>query len=420
MTGNLTLRNGLWYCVLYYKTQDGTHKQKWISTGLKERGNKKEAQRILQEKIAEFANLENKSAEKPLTNTNEGKIRWLVWLQDYITGIKETLSPYVFYIYNTSYMGIFKLYWEETNPYLEDMKTEDIISFYNYLKDERKVKNITVKHYSNILRPAIKKAYVEKRLAENIYDFMPAIKRERSHVSFYDQNELEILLSAVKNEKIGLPIKILAYYGFRRSELLGLRWEAIDFTNKTISINHKVIVSQKEVYLTDTLKTASSARTLPLMPDIEKELLKWKEQQKKDEEYWGEAYNKKYIGYIFLHETGDLMLPDYLSHAFQKVLKKNNLRHIRLHDLRHSCASLLLANGIPMKEIQDWLGHSDYNVTANTYSHLDFSMKVQSAEKISAALGKKDTKENKIQELKIKLKDAGISSVDELIKLLKD
>lgn len=114
------------------------------------------------------------------------------------------------------------------------------------------------------------------------------------------------------------------------------------------------------------------------------------------------------------------MLPDYLSHAFQKVLKKNNLRHIRLHDLRHSCASLLLANGIPMKEIQDWLGHSDYNVTANTYSHLDFSMKVQSAEKISAALGKKDTKENKIQELKIKLKDAGISSVDELIKLLKD
>ena len=112
------------------------------------------------------------------------------------------------------------------------------------------------------------------------------------------------------------------------------------------------------------------------MPDIEKELLKWKEQQKKDEEYWGEAYNKKYIGYIFLHETGDLMLPDYLSHAFQKVLKKNNLRHIRLHDLRHSCASLLLANGIPMKEIQDWLGHSDYNVTANTYSHLDFSMKV--------------------------------------------
>ena len=167
-------------------------------------------------------------------------------------------------------MGIFKLYWEETNPYFEDMKTEDIISFYNYLKDERKVKNITVKHYSNILRPAIKKAYVEKRLAENIYDFMPAIKRERSHVSFYDQNELEILLSAVKNEKIGLPIKILAYYGFRRSELLGLRWEAIDFTNKTISINHKVIVSQKEVYLTDTLKTASSARTLPLMPDIEK------------------------------------------------------------------------------------------------------------------------------------------------------
>ncbi|MEG9430539.1 MAG: tyrosine-type recombinase/integrase [Christensenellaceae bacterium] len=96
-------------------------------------------------------------------------------------------------------------------------------------------------------------------------------------------------------------------------------------------------------------------------------------------------------------------------------------RYIRLHDLRHSCASLLLAKGIPMKEIQDWLGHSDYNVTANTYSHLDFSAKIQSAETISAALGSKtkNTPEEKIKELETKMKEMGINSIDDLITLLK-
>ncbi|MEG9430538.1 MAG: hypothetical protein VZQ61_06425 [Christensenellaceae bacterium] len=89
MTGNLSTRNGLWYCVLYYKTIDGQHKQKWVSTGLKERGNKKEAQAILQQKIEEFSHLENEERliDKPITNSNAGKIHWLDWLQNYITDI---------------------------------------------------------------------------------------------------------------------------------------------------------------------------------------------------------------------------------------------------------------------------------------------------------------------------------------------
>ena len=70
-------------------------------------------------------------------------------------------------------------------------------------------------------------------------------------------------------------------------------------------------------------------------------------------------------------ENGELMKPGYVTQTFSKVLDSNNLRHIRLHDLRHSCASLLLARGIPLKEIQAWLGHSNFNTTANIYAHLD-------------------------------------------------
>ena len=77
---------------------------------------------------------------------------------------------------------------------------------------------------------------------------------------------------------------------------------------------------------------------------------------------------------------GTLLSPNYLSAAFPKLLEKNGLRHIRFHDLRHSCASLLLVNGVPMKQIQEWLGHSDFSTTANIYAHLDYSSKLSSAE----------------------------------------
>ena len=81
-----------------------------------------------------------------------------------------------------------------------------------------------------------------------------------------------------------------------------------------------------------------------------------------------------------LDEMGTLISPHYLTASFPKLLEKNNLRHIRFHDLRHSCASLLLANGVPMKQIQEWLGHSDFSTTANVYAHLDYNSKLSSAD----------------------------------------
>lgn len=78
--------------------------------------------------------------------------------------------------------------------------------------------------------------------------------------------------------------------------------------------------------------------------------------------------------------------PNYITEHFKSLLIQKGLRVIRFHDLRHSCASLLLAQGIAMKQIQDWLGHSTFNTTADIYSHLDFSSKQQSANAISAAL----------------------------------
>ena len=120
-------------------------------------------------------------------------------------------------------------------------------------------------------------------------------------------------------------------------------------------------------------------RTLPLVPAFKEKLLKLKEQQEEYRRVCGRCYNKKYLEYICVDEMGTLISPHYLTSSFPKLLEKNNLRHIRFHDLRHSCASLLLANDVPMKQIQEWLGHSDISTTANIYSHLDYKSKLTSA-----------------------------------------
>lgn len=96
---------------------------------------------------------------------------------------------------------------------------------------------------------------------------------------------------------------------------------------------------------------------------------------------------KDFIGYICINEIGNLIKPGYLSVEFPKLLEKKGLRRIRFHDLRHSCASLLIANGVPMKQIQEWLGHSDFSTTANIYAHLDYSSKLSSADALLGGLG---------------------------------
>ena len=101
----------------------------------------------------------------------------------------------------------------------------------------------------------------------------------------------------------------------------------------------------------------------------------------------GRSYIKDYLDYVCVNEIGDLIKPHYVTTAFPDLLKANGMRHIRYHDLRHSCASLLLANGVPMKQIQEWLGHSDFSTTANIYAHLDYSSRWASAAAMLNGLG---------------------------------
>ena len=110
-------------------------------------------------------------------------------------------------------------------------------------------------------------------------------------------------------------------------------------------------------------------------------------EQELNKQICGNCYNHEYDGFVFVDELGERMRANYLTSAFPKFLESHGLRRMRFHDLRHRCASLLLANGVPLKHIQEWLGHSDFTTTANIYAHLDYSSKLTSADAMLNGLG---------------------------------
>ena len=170
---------------------------------------------------------------------------------------------------------------------------------------------------------------------------------------------------------------------------------------------------KKEIIASEVLKTYSSNRTLPLLSEIEERLLNRKQEIERNKLLLGKEYNQKYLDYVFVDNIGNLILPDHITHLFCDLIKKHNLKHIRFHDLRHSCASLLVANNVPMKNIQEWLGHSTYNLTADTYSHLRFESKKESANVISRVLSSNKNESDNLDEEILRLQELLAQKLDE-------
>lgn len=302
--------------------------------------------------------------------------------------IKRSVSPVTFSSYSEMVKGITVPYFRKTGIRLSALKPRDIQAFY-----DEKIKTVsanTVIHYHANIHKALDMAVKLELITSNPSDHVELPKKNRFVGNFYNSDELNELFVAAKGTKLELPILFGAFYGLRRSEAVGLRWEAIDFENNTITIRHTVttcrIDGKKVMVAADRTKNKSSMRTLPLVPFFKERLLCLQDQQNKQRKLCGGSYCRDFRGYICVDEMGVLIKPDYISAAFPKLLDRHGLRRIRFHDLRHSCASLLLAHGVPMKQIQEWLGHSDFSTTANIYSHLDYTAKLNSAETLVTSL----------------------------------
>ena len=139
--------------------------------------------------------------------------------------------------------------------------------------------------------------------------------------------------------------------------------------------------------VSDVMKNKTSCRTLPLIPAVEKELLKQKEKQQLYRKLCKKSYSTEYLDFVCTDQEGKLIRPNFVTEHFDWLLTKYGLKHIRFHDLRHSCASLMVMNGVSMKQVQEWLGHSTFSTTADIYAHLDYKSKQGSAGVIANLLG---------------------------------
>jgi integrase len=387
MNGSIQVKRGFWYAVIYYKDEKNITRQKWINSGLPERGNKRQAKDFLDQELSKFDEVtmqqESRAVSRVKNNThinvNDRFMLFGGFCEKYIKQKEVELTPLVYHNYLNNYIKPIKAYFDSKGIRLVDIMTEDIDNYYHTLK-EKGLSNTSVKHYEDIIRPTLKYAYREKLIPDNPYDFVSKIRRDTKPMTFYNEQEMSIFFEAIKGHQLELLFKVAAYYGLRRSEVLGLRWKAIDFGHKTIEINHKMLmVNNKVPYFSDELKTYASRRTFPLIPAVEDDLLKHKEKVIENGTFFGNKYDDRYLDYVFVNEKGKIYYPNYVSTQFREVIKNNKLKNVHLHELRHSCASILLKNGMSMKQIQEWLGHANYSVTANIYSHLDYSAKLQSA-----------------------------------------
>ena len=393
--GSLQQRHGTWYVVVGYKDEFGKPKQKWISTGLRVNNNKTKA-KIEMKKI-----LKNLDLPKQIEQNKEitQDILFVDFLNSYLQVKKQQVEPITINAY-TKQASCISNHFKNMRIKLKDLKPYHIEGFYRTLY-ERGLSGNSVLHYHILIRECLQYAFKNDFVNFNVADKVDRPKTEGYKASFYSIEEIEKLFDCIKDNECKLPIMLTAMYGFRRSEVLGLKWEAIDFENKLVYVKHKIVETRLDgkryIQMSDKMKTKTSNRTLPLLPQAEELLLKQKALIETNKQMLGKSYNKKYLDYVCVDNLGRLILPNRLTHNFIKIIKRNQLRHIRFHDLRHSCASIMLKNGVPMKQIQEWLGHADFGTTANIYSHLDYTAKQNSANTISSVFNFVDSKD-KIEE----------------------
>lgn len=394
ITGCLQQKNGFYYVLLYLKV-DGKRKVKWISTKLPVEGtSERKAKRTFDEIRSQFEKeyeeqLQREEQERVPAQTvpPDARLEFSAYMEKWLNSVRSTIATATYQSYANMLKARIIPYFEPCGIAVMDLTPQDIEDFYQKVLADGCTTN-TVIHYHAIIRKALQSAVRKDILSKNPADKVDRPKKNVYHGTFYSEEEMLVLFDAVEGDPLELCVKIAAYYGLRRSEVLGLRWSAIDLEHKTISISHKVIeaeVGGKFIPVgEDVLKTKSSFRTLPLIPAVEKLILAEKEKQEMYRRLFRKSYCRDYLEYICVDQCGRLLRPNYVTEHFSWLIQKYGLKKIRFHDLRHTCASLLLSNGISMKQIQIWLGHSTFSTTADIYAHLDFSAQKQSAATMGA------------------------------------
>lgn len=376
MTGSLATKNGKYYVVLNLYV-NGKRKKKWIGTNLPEKGNRRKAEQILREKIMEY---ERKEGLIYSDTSFSDYIRF--WLDmtsrkvDAITmqGYQILANTHILPYFDDLEIPLADVNWRILQAYIDEKARNGRVDGKGGLSPR------SLRLHKNILNQTLNLAVKNSLILSNPCQFVILPQVVSYESKFYSTEQLKALFAALEEDPMLPIVKITALYGLRRSELLGLQWDSIDFAARTMTIRHTVAKVQT-VVAKDKTKNASSHRIFPLTDETLEIFKAIKKEEAQNRASFGKAYEEN--AYVFKWPDGRPYSPDYITHKFSKLLKQHNLPHIRFHELRHSCASVLIATGWSLKDVQEWLGHSDIKMTANIYSHLDTTRKRSIASALS-------------------------------------
>ncbi|MCM1259051.1 MAG: site-specific integrase [Roseburia sp.] len=286
-------------------------------------------------------------------------------------------------------------YFRERDFRIESLEPKDLLQYYEWaLENGRRnvysentptgLSRRTVSDQATLIKSFLNDAILQKVITANPADKVQVPRVRQSNVeeiAFMDMEQSKTFLNYVKTvpifKKLYCITKVGLYYGCRRSEMLGLKWSAIDFDSKEIVINHTVVRAEQGDVYRDNVKTESSYRYYPLLDSIRDDLMEIMESQKK----LG-IYSKD--GYVFQWEDGRVYSPDYITKLFKKAVIRSGCvpQNLTVHGLRHSCCAILFENGWDLGQVQNWLGHSDIAVTANIYNHVSRKWKNKHGEMV--------------------------------------
>ena len=379
VTGCLAQKYNKWYAVISLYDEKGKRKQKWIPTGYPIKGNKKKAEKILKEKVQEY---ESKRISYYTDITVAEYFR--MWLKEIVTEVR----PNTYRVYKSNMENHIIPYFENDGIRLQDLETVDLIEYYKFIQNNTDLSGQTIKHHHQNISKALNDA-IPKYLSFNPANKQASkvIKEKRFKAEFLNDNQIDVLLELVQDLPIRLAVELCCIYGFRRSEVLGLKWHNVDFNNKSIRICETLQQSTKALTgttnYTDDTKTDSSTRTMPMTKKAKKLL----QEQRERQEYYRELLGDGYIetDYVCTFDNGKVITPNYLSKNFHKVIESSNLPHVRLHDLRHSSVSNKLSMGFTSVQVSEWHGHSSPVTTMKYYAHADKTSKMAIANALDSA-----------------------------------
>jgi integrase len=232
-----------------------------------------------------------------------------------------------------------------------------------------------------VLSDAVDSGLLGRNIAASAKPPRPS-KRAAGGVSAWDPEELAEFLQAVSGTRLGPVWRLSAMTGMRRGEVLGLRWRDIDFDRARLSVRQAVVAVGYGVI--HSTPKSHDARVIDLDAATVAQLKAHRQRQDEERAEWGNDYQDQDL--VVAKENGEPIHPHTFSQSFERLLEKHNLRRIRLHDLRHTHATLALKAGIPVKVISERLGHESPAFTLKQYAHVIPGMQAEAAAQVAAMI----------------------------------